>query len=246
MEEFYVNCDGIRLHAKLDMPNGVDKCPLCIYYHGFTGHMEEDQIVGPQIAMNEAGVAVLRVEGYGHGGSDGTFREHTLYKWITGGLAVMDYVKTLDFVTDLYLCGHSQGGLLVMLLAGMRPDDVKALLPLSPAWTIPEGARNGTVLGVSFDPEHIPDTLQFEENELSGDYIRVAQTIHVEDEVARYKGPVLIVHGDEDESVAYEDSVRLAPLYRDATFITIHGDDHCYTRHLDRVNAVIKDFFMHR
>ncbi len=29
MEEFYIDCDGIRLHAKLDKPEGADKCPLC-------------------------------------------------------------------------------------------------------------------------------------------------------------------------------------------------------------------------
>ena len=66
MKEFYIDSDGTRLHAKLDWPagvaEGVDKCPLCILIHGFTGHMEEDHIIAAQKAMNEAGVAVLRVE----------------------------------------------------------------------------------------------------------------------------------------------------------------------------------------
>ena len=62
MEEFYIDCDGIRLHSKLDKPQGKDKCPLCILIHGFTGHMEEPHIIAAQKAMNDAGVAVLRVE----------------------------------------------------------------------------------------------------------------------------------------------------------------------------------------
>ena len=128
MKEFFIDSDGTRLHAKLDRPEGAEKGPLCILIHGFTGHMEEDHIKAAQKAMNDAGVSVLRVEMYGHGGSDGEFKDHTLYKWVTNALAAVKYAKSLDFVTDLYLSGHSQGGLLTMLVGGMCPDDFKALL----------------------------------------------------------------------------------------------------------------------
>ncbi|MCR5557895.1 MAG: lysophospholipase [Butyrivibrio sp.] len=244
MEEFYIDSDGTRLHAKLDRPEGVTgKGPLCILVHGFTGHMEEDHIVAAQKAMNEAGISVLRVEMYGHGQSDGEFKNHTLYKWVTNALSVVAYAKTLDFVTDLYMCGHSQGGLLTMLIGGMCPDDFKAIIPLSPAWMIPETARDGSILGVNFDPQHIPEKLCFDDRELSGDYVRVAQTIHVEDEIARYNGPVLIIHGDDDEAVPYSYGVKASQMYKNAKLVTIHGDDHCYTRHLDEVSKAIKEFW---
>ena len=35
MKEFYITDDGIRLHAKLDMPEGADRCPLVIVFHGY-------------------------------------------------------------------------------------------------------------------------------------------------------------------------------------------------------------------
>ena len=65
MKEFYIDCDGIKLHAKLDRVNETGKSPLCILVHGFTGHMEEDHIVAAQKAINECGISVLRVEMYG-------------------------------------------------------------------------------------------------------------------------------------------------------------------------------------
>ena len=124
----YILDDGIKLNAKLDMPkNGAEKCPICVIIHGFTGHMEERHIIAVQEAMNELGVATLRVEMYGHGGSDGEFKDHTLYKWLSNAMAAIDYARKLDFVTDVYLCGHSQGGLTAMLLAGMEKDRIKAL-----------------------------------------------------------------------------------------------------------------------
>ncbi|MCR5273132.1 MAG: lysophospholipase, partial [Lachnospiraceae bacterium] len=122
MKEFFIDSDGTKVHAKLDRVNENGKSPLCILIHGFTGHMEEDHIIAAQKAMNAEGVSVLRAEMYGHGKSDGEFKNHTLYKWVTNALSVVDYAKSLDFVTDLYICGHSQGGLLTMLIGGMCAD----------------------------------------------------------------------------------------------------------------------------
>ena len=244
MKEFFIDSDGTRLHAKLDRPEGAEKGPLCILIHGFTGHMEEDHIKAAQKAMNDAGVSVLRVEMYGHGGSDGEFKDHTLYKWVTNALAAVKYAKSFDFVTDLYLSGHSQGGLLTMLVGGMCPDDFSALLPLSPAWMIPEDAREGNVLGTSFDPKHIPDMITSGSWELSGDYIRVVQTIHVEDEIERFEGPVLIIHGDADETVPFSYAEKAAKLYKNAELVPIHGDDHCFTKHLNEMADAVRAFFL--
>ena len=243
MKEFYIDCDGIKLHAKLDFPEGFEKGPLCILIHGFTGHMEEDHIVAVQKAINKAGVAVLRAEMYGHGKSDGQFENHTLYKWVTNALAVVDYAKTLDFVTDLYLCGHSQGGLLTMLIGGMCNTAFKAIIPLSPAWMIPEICREGSVLDQTFDVNNIPETVSSGDWNLSGNYIRVAQTIHVEDEIARYNGPVLIVHGEADEVVPFFYGEKAAKLYKNAKLVTIEGDDHCFTKHMDKMAEAIRNFF---
>ena len=186
MEEFYIDSDGIRLHAKLDRPDGVENGPLCFLVHGFTGHMEEEHIIAAKDAFLECGISVLRVEMYGHGGSDGNFSDHTLYKWVTNALSVVSYIKKMDGVTDVYMCGHSQGGLLTMLIGGMCPDIFKAIIPLSPAWMIPEAARNGTLLGQDFDPDRIPDVLPaWGDRGLGGNYVRVAQTIHVEEAIDR-------------------------------------------------------------
>ena len=246
MKEFFIENDGIRLHAKLDMPeniqDGSEKCPLVIVIHGFTGHMEENHIVAVAKAANAAGFAALRAEMYGHGKSDGKFEDHTLYKWVTNALAVIDYAKTLDFVSDLYLCGHSQGGLLTMLVGGMRADDLKALIPLSPAWMIPDGARQGNLLGQSFDPLHVPAYLEADDRRLGGNYILVAQTIHVEDEIERFHGPVLIVQGDRDEAVPLEYAQRAGELYDDARLVIIPGDTHCFDYHLEMMTDAVREF----
>ncbi len=243
MKEFYIDSDGIKLHAKLDRPEGMERGPLCILIHGFTGHMEEDHLLAAVKGFNDVGIMVLRVEMYGHGGSGGEFKYHTLYKWVSNALDVVRYAKSLDFVTDLYISGHSQGGLLTMLIGGMCPDDFKAIIPMSPAWMIPEISRKGEILGTTFDPAHIPESIYSWDAELGGDYIRVAQTIHVEDEIARYNGPVLIIHGVDDEVVDFSYAQKAEQLYADARLVPVYGGDHCFVGHTEEVADAIREFF---
>ena len=253
MQEFYIDSDGIQIHAKLEMPEGTPtRCPLCIVQHGLTGHMEENHIVAVASALREAGVATLRVEMYGHGKSGGTFGRHTLLKWIDNMLDVIDYAKALPFVTDLYLCGHSQGGLLIMLVAALRPDDIAAIIPMSPAIVIIDSALRGSMFGMAFDPVHIPERIYLGDPNLAeggtpvpsfcGDYFRIAQHIHVDEAVAGYHGPVLLVHGTADEGVPMQDSIDAANAYENARIVLLDGDDHGYHRHLDQVCAAVKEF----
>lgn len=253
MQEFFIDSDGIAIHAKLEMPQGSpERCPLCIVQHGLTGHMEENHIIAVAAAIREVGIATLRVEMYGHGKSGGTFGKHTLLKWIDNMLDVIDYAKGLDWVSDLYLCGHSQGGLLTMLVAALRPDDLKAIIPMSPAIVIVDSARSGAMFGTSFDPVHIPERIYFGKPNLAengseapffcGDYFRIAQHLHVDEAIAAYHGPVLLVHGTADEGVPIQDSIDAAAAYENAQIAVIEGDDHGYHRHLDQVCAAIQAF----
>jgi hypothetical protein len=240
----YIMDDRVRLNASLDLPAAQSRCPLVILFHGFTGHMEERHILAVSRAIRAAGYASLRVELYGHGNSGGVFAEHTLYKWLTNALAVIDYARGLEFVTELYLCGHSQGGLTVMLAGAMKHEQISGLIPLSPAWSIPEEARQGSFLGERFDPDRIPATLA--PWGLGGNYLRVAQTIHVEEAIDRYRGPVLLVHGTADETIPVEWSVRAAERYRDADLVLIPGDTHCYDHHLEQVTEAVRTWLERR
>ena len=245
-KEFYIDDDGIKLHAKLDMPEGFkkgDKCPLAIVIHGLTGHMEEPHIKGVAATFNELGMASLRAEMYGHGKSGGEFYNHNIFKWLNNAMTVTDYARSLDFATDIYVCGHSQGGLATALLAGMKPDVFSAVIPMSPALMMPEGARSGHMLGIDFDPCHLPDEIYVNaEQKVNGNYLRAAQLIDLDGAISRYSGPVLLIHGDEDEAVPVSCSTEAARKYKNAKTVIIKGDDHCYNYHLDQVLDAVRDF----
>ncbi len=238
----YIMDDGIRLSAKIDMPEKHgSRLPLVVIIHGFTGYKDEPHLLAVNRTLLDAGCATLRADMYGHGDSGGAFRDHNLYKWLNNALTLIDYARALPFAGDIYLCGHSQGGLTAMLAAALKRDVIKGLIALSPASMIPECARRGELLGMPFDPVHIPEEIPaWNGRTLGGNYIRVAQAIHVEEAIDRYTGPVLLVHGDADGAVPVQCSLDAAARYAHARLAVIPGDDHCYGFHLDQVTAAVQ------
>ena len=242
----YIIDDGIKLNAKLDMPRDkAGKCSLVIIIHGFTGHMEERHLVTLAQMMNDIGFATLRVDMYGPGNSEGQFKNHTLYKWLTNAMTVIDYARGLDFVSDIYLCGHSQGGLTAVLAGALKHDVLKGIIPISPACMIPELARKGNLLGSDFDPDRLPESLTVWGCwELGSNYIRVAQTIHVEEAIDRYSGPVLVVQGDRDDPALMQSAKDAARRYQNARLVMIPGDTHCYDNHLEQMTDAVKEWLL--
>ena len=243
--EYYITCDGIDLHAKLDFPkNQQEVMPLLIVIPGLTGHMEEEHIIEVARIANEIGLASLRVELYGHGKSGGEFFDHNVMLWMIEAMRVIDHARSLPFVSDIYLSGHSQGGLTAVLAAGLKSESIKALIPLSPAINIWDGARNGELFGVPFNLKTMPEEFGMDDWTLSTNYLRVARMLPVEDAVKLYRGPVLIIHGTDDESVPYRYGEQLAAQYENAKLVSIEDEDHCYTRHLQQVTDALRTFLL--
>lgn len=263
-KEFFLEHDGLQIHCKLDLPfaasavktAGSDsasadsdssfKCPVLVLIHGFTGWMDEDHLTGITNAANEAGAAVLRADMYGHGRSDGEFKNHTILKWIDQMSTIMEYACSLPFASTLILSGHSQGGLIAMLAGAIWQDRLDAIIPLSPAVRIPAGARSGNLLGGHFDPADIPPEIDLSKPDkkriLNGNYIRMAKLFSAEWAAGSFTKPVLIIHGDADKTVPVEHSIEIAAQYSNCTLKIIKGDDHDYHYHLDEVCRVVQDF----
>lgn len=226
--------DGILLNGLLERPdNGAARFPLVVYLHGVTGHMNERQNIAICRAINRAGFGTLRLDLYGHGTSGGNFRDHTLWKWTTNAMTAVSYAAKLPEVSEVWLAGHSQGGLTAMLAGSMLRDRLSGLLLFSPAWLIPEGARRGELLGIRFDPDHLPsDEALDRDYPIGANYVRVAQTIHPDEAARSFQKPVLLLHGMADETVPVDWSDALSGLYQNCTYVQIPDETHCYDRHL--------------
>ena len=240
--ELWIPDAGIWLHAKLDLPEPCSaRCPLTILVHGITGHSEERHLCAIARTIRETGCAVLRVDLFGHGRSEGSFRVHTVSVWRRNLLAVIDAVCALPFVTELFLSGHSQGGLAVMLAAPERWDRLAGLILLSPAWMIPEDVRGGRLLGQCFDTERLPEEIALHSGAvLERSYLLEAARIDAEAAIDRYPGPVLILQGEADATVPAAYAKKAAERYSRAELVLIPEDTHCYDRNLELVTEAVR------
>ncbi len=239
--DFFIDCDGIDIHAKMDFPAvQKEKMPVLVIVPGFTGHLDEDHIIEIAKAANELGYVSLRAEMYGHGRSSGKFEEHNVMLWMLETSRVIRYASRLSFARDVYLCGHSQGGLTTILAAGIMNDVVKALIPLSPAINIYDDSVRGSMLGIEFDNVNLPEFVECPEWKLSSDYVRVARMLPVSEAIKSYKGPVCIIHGTADETVPFSGSEKIVKEFENAELIPIEGDDHCFDFHRDEMIKALK------
>ncbi len=214
------NGDIIRGRIYLPEKKG-QKLPTAIFCHGFGGNYRELMHHGEGFA--EAGICCLFFDFCGGGPqslSDGTMENMTVATECEDLRTVIAGVKELDYVDParLFLQGESMGGLVCALVAAECGMTVRALVLWYPAFVIPEDAGKryeagqrevfGQPMGEAFDRE--------------------AREIDVYGTIPAYRGPVLMIHGDQDTIVPISYSERALSAYGDARLIVIPGAGHGY------------------
>ena len=119
------------------------------------------------------------------------------------------YARSLDFVTEINLLGHSQGGVIAGMLSGYYHDVVKRLVMLAPAATLKSDAQEGHCFRATYDPQRVPESVCVDGvHEVGGLYFRMAQTLPIYEVTARFDGPMLVVFGQKDQLVSLDAARR--------------------------------------
>ncbi len=200
--------DGLTLRGELLKPD-AEKCPVAIIFHGLMSNIgKADNHMFTKIAhaLYDKGIASVRFDFEGHGESDGAFSDMTVLGEILDAVKILEYTRSLDFATEIYIVGHSQGGLVGGMIAGYYRDIIDKLVLLAPAATIKTDAINGSCFGLMYDTYHVPEyvTLYNREKErfdLGESYYRIAKTLPILETTSMFKGETLIIHGEKDQAV---------------------------------------------
>lgn len=233
--------DGLTLRGTLTKPSTA-KFNLVILMHGFTSNrgITSDQLLY-QLANRFAdkGMATLRFDFNGHGQSDGEFKNMTVLNEIADGKVILDYARKINGVDQIYLLGHSQGGVVASMLAGYYHDRIDKLVLLAPAATLKDDALKGDTQGYTYDPEHIPDELPIKKGlTLGGFYLRTAQTLPIYEVASKYTGPVQLVHGLDDQVVNNIASKRYDEVYQHDQLTLLPKADHGFTEGESRAEVL--------
>jgi len=225
--------DGARLAWKRVEGSG----PAVVWLGGFRSDMAGTKAQALADWARASGRAYLRFDYFGHGISDGEFREGTISRWRADALAVLDHLVEGPVV----LVGSSMGGWLACLVATAAPARIAALVLVAPAADFteklmrpglpPDGraalARDGVWLRPSpYGAEPYPITRTLLEDGARWSILDSEIPIDV---------PVRVLQGGEDPDVPWRHALELAQAIKgqDVVFTLIKDGDHRLSRPQD-------------
>ncbi|MBT0773501.1 alpha/beta fold hydrolase [Kineosporia sp. J2-2] len=241
--------DDIQLAGTLDVPEnatGTRKVPLVLLLHGLGGSQDDPVIEASAQALNNDGIATLRIDFDGHGASGGEFREMTVPSEIEDARTAYEYAEGLSFVSTIGLAGHSQGGVVASMLAGQLGEKITATALLAPAATIPQMARSGNFLGTEFDPADPPATITVDGQQLGRNYILTAQKLPLNRVAARYTGPVTVIQGEDDDVIPVASSQKFVTVFSHGELHLLSGQGHDFSSDPSEPASLVAGFLSAR
>lgn len=222
-----------RLAARLQLPELAEnaKCHIVVFCHGFTSSKEWPVFDMLADSLLNEGIGVFRFDFNGHGESDGKFEDMTVPGEIEDTLSAVSFVGKLRHTQDISLLGHSQGGVVAAMTAGiLGADKIRSLVLMAPAAVLKDDAARGNTMGALYDPYHLPEYVELPSgHRLGRAYIQTAVSLPIYETAANYGGPAMILHGLEDTLVPYAYGEHFAEVMPDAAIELIPAENHNFT-----------------
>lgn len=221
VQELTIRCQGITLVATLHLP-GVPHPPCVIASHGLHSSKDSPKMIAVGEHFAARGMAVLRYDHRGCGGSGGNLADTTVAGRLADLLAVMELVSGHPALGgNIGLLGSSMGGFVSVLHAARDPR-IRALALWSTPLFISHPERDAEPGTAS------PET-------------RLLEDVRIYDlrTVAAKLPPCLIVHGEADHLVPPFHATTLHALLPPPKELRIlPGGDHKLSRTEDREKAL--------
>ena len=144
IKELILEREGRRIYGRLHIPAGKGPFPLVIICHGFGADLSDHEYYAK--VFSRSGIAAYCFDFIGGGPdvkSDGKMTEMSVLTEAKDLNTVIDAIKALDLTDpdNLFLMGGSQGGFVITYCASDRPDEIRGIIPLYPAYVIHDHVR---------------------------------------------------------------------------------------------------------
>ena len=218
-EGFSCERDGLTIKGTVFLPKGKTDCPIAVISHGFMANQMFSQIHAQNLAkMGYAAFCFDFCGGTLVGSSDGDSTDMSVLTEVEDLKAVIEFAKSQSYTdeNELILLGCSQGGFVSAIVAAEMKEEVDALILLYPALCIPDDARSGEMMFAKFDPQNVPETFWCGPMKLGRRYVTDVIEMDPYEIINQYTGKVLIIHGNQDETVDISYALRAVETYSQA------------------------------
>lgn len=225
---------GYALSGSLETPDGEAR-GAALYAHCFTCTRQSRAAVEIARQLAAEGIAALRIDFTGLGGSGGDFGR--------AGFAsdIEDLTESAAFLADCYgegllLVGHSLGGAAVLAAAGMMPvGRVAAIATIGAPADVPHvlGNIHGDLAAIERDGAGEVE-IGGRRYDLSREFLRRTADVDLLAEVAKLRVPLLFCHAPTDAVVGIENAGRLFNAAKHPkSFLSLSGADHLLLKEQD-------------
>ena len=250
-KEFYCYRGDLKIRGTVFMTADCTDAPIAVVCHEF---MTKRLFSYPYaMALARKGYAAFCFDFCGGGivcSSDGDSRDMSVLTEMEDLKSVIAFAKEQSYTNDepLLLMGCSQGGLVAALTAAELQEEIGGLILQYPALAIPDAARKGEMLWMSFDPNNVPEEMRSGPMLLGSRYATDVRNIDTLPTITKFTGKVLIIHGNKDTVVNISGSQRAAEAYKaagaDVNLQIIPGAGHIFrsSKHIIMATNLISEF----
>lgn len=205
------------------IPDNLTKpVPTLIHCHGYGTNSDTFTLT----RLVKSGIAVYSFDFCGGSicsRSDGDSIDMSPITEVNDLNIVIDTLKHQHFVDNhnLFLCGFSQGGYVSTIVAANRPEEIRGLILMNPAYILNDYKYQYASI------KDVPETL-YMGMPLSSKYITDIFNIDIYDVMKDYPHSVLIFHGSSDYIVPHKYCVRAREVFPSAKLITVQGAGHMF------------------
>lgn len=246
--------NGQRIFGTIHVPGGDDRAlfSVVVMLHGLMGQRIETHQLFVKAARRFAseGILVLRFDFRGCGESEGSFEELTIKGQISDALAAIRLIRQRRDVrsSSIALLGFSLGGAVAASVAGSGNAGVSCLVLWSAVADFKRAFYSMAQedLISNFGKREVHDYFG---NALSQKFIDELLAFRPAERIRSYKGPALIVHGNNDETITPDDSRLYEKALENRDNVELHvieGADHtfaslvCERELIDKTSAFLK------
>ena len=259
---------SIKLRLIRDFPSKEHKC-LIVCHHGIIMNLHFFDKFAKE--MNEANIAIYRFDARGHGKSEGK-RGHSksIFDMVEDLKIMVDLAKKENPNVQVFILGHSMGGLVSALFGTKYSNEVKGIILA--AGVLKDTMKLFGDLPIKGDPEtYIPTNKAFKAKEIQSTSLDVLEkiypyfvkelTISILNSFAEgieyltknnqnFVAPILIINGNADYIVDQKDAIEfyMETGNKDKSLIIFSGIGHEFWNEEkgDMVISYILDWVKHR
>ena len=214
----FSNLRGQTLKGVLHLPEGNDVHAAVLLCHGMESNKESDKLTSLSRDLAERGILALRFDFAYAGESSGKFEEITYRSEVEDLAGAFAFVLRYQ-VKKIAILGSSMGGT-AALLFGAKEKRVTALVTIA-APVHPEKFTDRLLTPDEIKQWREVGFIPYHGHRINVSLLDELEKINIPAEIKKISCPVLIIHGDADQTVPVEEAHELHTLLKGTKKICI-------------------------